>query len=57
MVAAKNSRNRRAAWSPTSAIAAGIASLLRNDGARTGVETSTTAGTLRRSPLMASPDM
>jgi hypothetical protein len=38
-------------------IAAGTASLLRNEGAGTGVETSTTAGTLRRSPLAPSPDM
>jgi hypothetical protein len=45
MLAAKYSRNRRAACSPVSAITVGMASELRIAGARIGDATSTTAGT------------
>jgi hypothetical protein len=55
MLAAKNSRNRRAACSPASAIAAGIASVLRKLEVLTGAAASMTAGTLRRSALTATP--
>jgi hypothetical protein len=55
MVAAKNSRNRRVAWSPASAIAAGTASVLRKLDFLIGAAASITAGTLRRSALTTTP--
>ncbi|MGA7262521.1 MAG: hypothetical protein WA709_00615 [Stellaceae bacterium] len=48
MVAAKNSRNRRAAWSPAPAMTAGMANVLPTSPPLTGIEASTTADTLRR---------
>src|SRR5271165_3862418 len=51
MVAAKNSMNRRAAWSPAPAITAGTASVLRSDFALTGAVASITAGRLLRLAL------
>jgi hypothetical protein len=53
--AAKNSRNRRAARSPASAIIAGTASEIVSVDVVTGVAVSTTAGRLPRSPLTATP--
>jgi hypothetical protein len=38
-------------WSPASVIAAGTATVLRNDDGLTGAEVSTSAGTLRHSAL------
>jgi hypothetical protein len=52
--AAKNSRKRRDARSPASAIIAGTTSELRSVDTVTGAAVSTTAGTLRRSALTAS---
>src|ERR1700719_681562 len=55
MLAAKNSRNRRTACSPASAIAAGTASVLRKPAALTGAAASMTVGRLRRSALTPTP--